>query len=71
MTRGTTTDTIGQPYFFPSTNEHVPLLGAIYLLPLDAWARNNKIDYVRYMVDVVIFTKKRQQLKRVLKIFIE
>ena len=44
-----------------------PLLGALYLLPLDEWARNNKIDYVRYMDDVVILTKKRHHLKRALK----
>ena len=44
-----------------------PLLGALYLLPLDAWARKNKINYVRYMDDIVILTKKRYQLKRALK----
>ena len=44
-----------------------PLLAAIYLLPLDEWARKEKIDYVRYMDDIVILTKKRHQLRRAIK----
>jgi len=44
-----------------------PLFGAIYLLPLDQLARYNKIDYVRYMDDIVFFFKTRHQLKNMLK----
>ena len=44
-----------------------PLFGAIYLLPLDQLARYNKIDYVRYMDDIVFFFKTRHQLKKMLK----
>ena len=44
-----------------------PLLGAIYLLPLDKMARKNQLDYVRYMDDIVIFSKTRHQLKRIIK----
>ena len=44
-----------------------PLLAAIYLQPQGEWARKEKIDYVRYMDDIVILTKKRYQLRRAIK----
>ncbi|HJN37596.1 MAG TPA: reverse transcriptase domain-containing protein [Gammaproteobacteria bacterium] len=44
-----------------------PLFGAIYLLSLDPLAHYNKIDYVRYMDDIVFFFKTRHQLKNMLK----
>jgi RNA-directed DNA polymerase len=44
-----------------------PLLGAIYLWPLDEMARKHQLSYVRYMDDIVIFSKTRHQLKRIIK----
>ena len=42
------------------------LFSAIYLLPLDKFARKHHLDYVRYMADVFFF-KKRHQLKKIMK----
>ena len=45
-----------------------PLLGSSFIYSLSMNGRvKNKIDYVRYMDDVVILTKTRHQLKRALK----
>ena len=44
-----------------------PLFAAIYLQPLDEFARKNNLDYVRYMDDFVFFTKSRHQLRRIVK----
>ena len=44
-----------------------PLFSAIYLQPLDEFARKNKLGYVRYMDDFVIFAKSRHQLRRIIK----
>ena len=44
-----------------------PLMGAVYLTPLDAYAKENKLDYVRYMDDILFFTKTRHKLKKVIR----
>ena len=44
-----------------------PLFAAIYLQPLDAYAKKNNLDYVRYMDDFVIFAKSRHQLRKIVK----
>ena len=42
-----------------------PLLGAVYLQPIDAYAKSKKIPYLRYMDDFVFFTNSKYQLKRI------
>jgi RNA-directed DNA polymerase len=44
-----------------------PLMGAVYLLPLDDFAKKNKLDYVRYMDDFIFFAKTRNKLRGIVK----
>ena len=44
-----------------------PLIGAIYLQKLDQFAKDNNLEYVRYMDDYVFFAKKRWQLRSIIK----
>jgi len=44
-----------------------PLFSALYLEPLDAYARQHQLKYVRFMDDVVFFTKNRYQLRSTIK----
>ena len=48
-----------------------PLLGALYLLPLDKvmelCMRNQKIFYIRYMDDIIILSKTRWHLRMAIK----
>ena len=44
-----------------------PLMGAVYLTPLDAYAKSHEVDYVRYMDDVVFFTRTKKKLREVIK----
>ncbi len=52
-----------------------PLLGALYLLPLDTamhrHAASGKIHYVRYMDDIVILAKTRWHLRAAIRSLIE
>ena len=45
-----------------------PLLGAIYLTPLDKAMENLPVKYIRYMDDWVIFAKTRWHLRKAIKI---
>ena len=45
-----------------------PLLGAIYLTPLDKAMAQLPVKYIRFMDDWVIFAKTRWQLRRAIKL---
>ncbi len=44
-----------------------PLLGALYLAPLDKAMAKLPVKYIRYMDDWLVFTRTRGQLRRVVK----
>ena len=45
-----------------------PLLGAIYLTPLDNVMQSLSVKYIRFMDDWIIFAKTRWQLRKAIKI---
>ena len=44
-----------------------PILGALYLIEVDTYARNKRLTYVRYMDDLIFISTKRHHLKRVIR----
>ena len=44
-----------------------PILGNLYLRPIDDLLRKNKVFYARYVDDLVILTKTRGQLRKIMK----
>ena len=44
-----------------------PLMGAVYLTPIDQMVKGTSCAYVRYMDDFIIFIQSRFQLRRMLK----
>lgn len=51
----------------PAGSSLSPLIGAIYLHPLDDLMKRQKIAYIRYMDDYVLLSKKRWPLKKAIK----
>ena len=44
-----------------------PLFAAVYLAPIDQWAKANGVGYVRYMDDFVVFVNGRQKIRALIR----
>ena len=67
------TETYGGNYWSPNKGISLgcplsPLIGALYLSPLDRAMAKLPVFYVRYMDDWVILAKTRHQLRRAIKV---